>query len=120
MSRNIEALFSVLLVELCTTVLLANAQFLPPNAPSIPGLSPPGMPQDALKCWSSLTNISGCALEVLRSIFSLQFGNIGPNCCKAFLGLEESCWPRMFPSNPSFPPLLNNSCSLRGGLVPPA
>ncbi|KAK9947471.1 hypothetical protein M0R45_003095 [Rubus argutus] len=125
MAMKMEALSSLLLVALFTALLaqpgIVNAQWPQPSPPfSIPGLFPPGTPQDVLKCWSSLTNINGCALEVFRTIFSLQFGSIGPNCCKAFLSVEESCWPKMFPLNPFFPPLLKNTCALQGGPAPPA
>ncbi|KAL6137879.1 hypothetical protein ACLB2K_063168 [Fragaria x ananassa] len=46
--------------------------------------------QDALKFWSSLSNISGSGKS--RSIFSLQFGNIGFHCCKAFLAVGQKCF----------------------------
>ncbi|XP_062010498.1 uncharacterized protein LOC133726876 [Rosa rugosa] len=124
MAMKIVALSSLLLVTLLITTLLtqpglANAQ-LPQTPPSIPGLFPPGTPQDALKCWSSLTGISGCVMEIFQSVFSLQLGTIGADCCKAFLSIEESCLPKMFPLTPFFPPLLKNFCALQGGPAPPA
>ncbi|PRQ46259.1 putative Prolamin-like domain-containing protein [Rosa chinensis] len=124
MAMKIVPLSALLLVALLTTLLsqpgIANAQS-PQSPPSVPGLLPPGTPNDVLKCWSSLAGISGCVLEIFQSVFSLQLGTIGADCCKAFLSIEESCWPKMFPLTPFFPPLLKNICELQGrGAAPPA
>ncbi|CAL9243435.1 unnamed protein product [Arabidopsis halleri] len=39
------------------------------------------------------------------------FENVGPTCCKAFTEVDAKCWPKMFPLNPLFPPLLKDGCS---------
>ena len=124
MAMKMEALSSLLLVSLLAAFLaqsrIANAQ-LPPFPPTIPGgLFPPGTAPDVLKCWSSLTGVSGCAMQIFQSVFSLQFGRIGADCCKAFLAIEDSCLPKMFPLTPFFPPMLRNICALQGGPAPPA
>ncbi|XP_050374952.1 uncharacterized protein LOC126792584 [Argentina anserina] len=121
MAMKLEALSSLLLVSLLTALLaqsrLATAQF-PPTFPG--GLFPPGTAPDVLKCWSSLTGVNGCVMEIFQSVFSLQFGGIGAGCCKAFVAIEDSCLPKMFPLTPFFPPLLKNICALQGGPAPPA
>ncbi|KAL6226233.1 hypothetical protein ACLB2K_000196 [Fragaria x ananassa] len=116
MAMKREALSSLLLVTLLTALLaqsrITNAQLLL-SPPSVPGsLFPPGTAPDVLKCWSSLTGVSGCVTEIFQSVFTLQFGRISANCCKAFLAVEDSCLPKMFPLTPFFPPLLKNICAL--------
>ncbi|KAG7612796.1 Prolamin-like domain [Arabidopsis suecica] len=72
---------------------------------TVPGIFPPGLPIDLVKCWSSLFNVEGCVLEIAKSIFSGKFENVEAACCKAFSTLDANCWPHMFPLNPFFPPL---------------
>ncbi|KAL6223815.1 hypothetical protein ACLB2K_002673 [Fragaria x ananassa] len=118
---KMEALSSLLLVSLLIALLaqwrMANAQLLP-SPPSLPGgLFPPGTAPDVLKCWSSLTGVNGCVMEILQSVASLQFGSISADCCKAFVAVEDSCLPKMFPLTP-FPPLLRNICARQGAPTP--
>ncbi|KAL6188901.1 hypothetical protein ACLB2K_040292 [Fragaria x ananassa] len=122
MAMKMEALSSLLLVSLLTALLaqprLTSAQLLPPSIPG--GLFPPGTAPDVLKCWSSLTGVNGCVLGIFQSVFSLQFGKISADCCKAFVAVEDSCLPKMFPLTPFFPPMLKNICALQGNPAPPA
>ncbi|KAL6220848.1 hypothetical protein ACLB2K_008601 [Fragaria x ananassa] len=118
MAMKREALSSLL--SQSTEPRIANAQ-LPPIAPSIPGgLFPPGTAPNVLKCWSSLIGVTGFFMEIFHSVFRLQFGSISADCCKAFLTVEDSCLPKMFPPTPFFPPLLKNICALQGAPAPPA
>ncbi|CAN6841565.1 unnamed protein product, partial [Brassica oleracea] len=93
----------------------------PHQVPTIPGVSHPGSPVDLTKCWSSLTSVQGCVTEIYKSVFTGKFDNVGPMCCKAasaaFMDMDDKCWPKMFPFNPFFRPLLKNSCSRINGVV---
>ncbi|XVF77462.1 hypothetical protein PTKIN_Ptkin14bG0045900 [Pterospermum kingtungense] len=135
MSKMAETTICWLLLATCTAVfinpMLAQAQRpspfiglipnlpgqLPPPfggiIPKFPGLLPPSpaTPVDIRQCWSALTNIQGCLFEIYRSAISTQFGQIGPDCCRAVNTVAESCWPKMFPLVPLFPPLLKNNCA---------
>ncbi|KAL6144306.1 hypothetical protein ACLB2K_055001 [Fragaria x ananassa] len=133
MSRAAQAIFFLVLVATCAATGLAHqppspspsspppppppfnipAGLLPPG---FPGLLPPSNPNDIAKCWSSLQNIQGCVAEIYSSIFTPRL-QVGPACCKAILAIEESCWPKMFPLNPSFTPLLKNTCAQKAALV---
>ncbi|KAK9923987.1 hypothetical protein M0R45_032378 [Rubus argutus] len=120
MSTAAQAIFSLVLMATCAATGLAHQPPLPPPPPFLtipgqlppgfPGLLPPSNPNDVTKCWSSLLNIQGCASEIYSSIFTLKLG-VGPACCKAFLAIEESCWPKMFPLTPFFAPLLKSTCA---------
>ncbi|XVF83486.1 hypothetical protein PTKIN_Ptkin16aG0492000 [Pterospermum kingtungense] len=82
--------------------------------PNLPGQLPqrsPTTPVDIRQCWSALTNIQGCLFEIYRYAISSQFGQIGPDCCRAINTVTEGCWPKMFPLVPLFPPLLKNNCA---------
>nr|XP_048319115.1 egg cell-secreted protein 1.3-like isoform X3 [Ziziphus jujuba var. spinosa] len=108
-----------LLVALTWMVMLVQtglAQLPPqPSQPDsvlgIPGLFPPGTPKEVLQCWSSLTDTRGCVVAIFSSILSLNFGNIGQACCESFVKISSDCWPKMFPLNPLFAPLLNSTCA---------
>ncbi|KAL5783411.1 hypothetical protein ACOSP7_008440 [Xanthoceras sorbifolium] len=62
---------------------------------ALPGLLPPVNATEYAECWSSLANVSG----------------IGPACCKAVTEIKDKCWPKIFPFNPFFPPLLKSTCA---------
>ena len=51
-----------------------------------------------------------CLTEVFGSVVNGQFSNIGSSCCKAISEIEGNCLSNLFPSNPIYAPLLNNSC----------
>ncbi|XP_023645204.1 uncharacterized protein LOC111832535 [Capsella rubella] len=113
-----QASFSVFLVmALCAiTTLLRPGRaevLVTPRFPTIPG-----SPIDLTKCWSSLFNVQGCNIEILKSALTGKFENVGPTCCKAFTEVDAKCWPKMFPLNPLFPPLLKNMCSRISAAAP--
>lgn len=105
-----QASFSlILVVALCATTLLRPGlaeALVTPRFPSIPDF-----PVDVTKCWSSLFNVQGCNIEILKSVLTGNFENVGSTCCKAFTEVDAKCWPTMFPLNPLFPPLLKDGCS---------
>ncbi|KAJ4704987.1 ECA1 gametogenesis related family protein [Melia azedarach] len=103
---------STMLVVACIAILVSTglAQFKPaPPFFQIPGLLPPPV-EGADKCWESLKSIAGCFREIEESLSHGQIGKIGPLCCSAINQVNDSCWPKMFPLNPFFPPLLKNFC----------
>ncbi|KAK7849676.1 eukaryotic translation initiation factor 2 subunit alpha like protein [Quercus suber] len=55
-------------------------------------------------------DIPGCLTQVFGSLVNGQFSIIGSSCCKAISEIEGNCLSNLFPSNPIFAPLLNNSC----------
>ncbi|KAL6290105.1 hypothetical protein ACE6H2_007615 [Prunus campanulata] len=109
MSREAQAIFSLLLMAACAVTVLADVPLSPPPltlptipglvppgipsllspgfpsllSPGIPGLLPPGNPGDIAKCWSSLQNVPGCAWEIYTSISTGKFV-VGSACCKVF------------------------------------
>ncbi|KAF8079591.1 hypothetical protein N665_1015s0002 [Sinapis alba] len=110
MEGKIEIIFSTfLVVSLCATVLLRPGLAEVQTTPRFPTI--PGSPVDIRKCWSSLTSIQGCVVEINKSAVTGKFENVGPACCKAFTDVDAKCWPKMFPLNPLFPPLLKDGCS---------
>ncbi|CAH2044824.1 unnamed protein product [Thlaspi arvense] len=84
--------------------VLGTAQTLPTQP--IPG-------QDQSDCLSSLEVIPDCIPEIFRSIINGEIGNVGPSCCRAFLGLDADCVTQTFVFAPFFPPTLANHCSRR-------
>ncbi|CAN8254884.1 unnamed protein product [Cochlearia groenlandica] len=78
---------------------------------NIPGFSASGSPIDIAKCWSFIFDVQGCVQEIYDSIFLDRLDNVGTACCEAFLVVDTSCWPHMFPSNPFFPHLLRDNCA---------
>ncbi|PRQ51900.1 putative Prolamin-like domain-containing protein [Rosa chinensis] len=125
MSRAAQVIFCLVLMATCAATGLVHQPLLasPPliNIPGLlppgfPGLLPPTNPNDIAKCWSSLRNIQGCVSEIFTSIFTHKI-EVSPACCKAFLAIEESCWPKMFPLTPFFAPLLKNTCAQKAALV---
>ncbi|AEE78444.1 putative Prolamin-like domain-containing protein [Arabidopsis thaliana] len=101
---------AILFVILAMTIVLQVRPGFSQALPTIPGLFPPGLPIDIIKCWSSLFNVQGCVQEIYKSIFSGQFASIEAPCCKTFSAIDTNCWPHMFPLNPFFPPILKNNC----------
>ncbi|KAJ4708994.1 ECA1 gametogenesis related family protein [Melia azedarach] len=86
---------------------------------SLPPQLPPVFNETELReCWKSITNTEGCASEVYKSFTSGQTVGIGPVCCRAVTEINDKCWPKMFPFNPFFPPLLKNTCAKLNGAVP--
>ncbi|KAF8116838.1 hypothetical protein N665_0014s0099 [Sinapis alba] len=115
MEGRIEIIFSMVLI-IATVFMrpgLAEVQTVP-RVPSVPG-----SPIDITKCWSSLTSIQGCVTKIYKSTVTGKFENVGPACCKAFTDVDAQCWPKMFPLNPLFPPLLKDGCSRISATTPP-
>ncbi|KAI3977031.1 hypothetical protein MKX01_008889 [Papaver californicum] len=95
--------------------------------PLLPGLYNP----DIEKCWSTLVDIEGCDSEILNFLFTFQL-RLGPACCKAIIGLSETClsavfssvwgWGRGIPFNPAYPNVVKGYCtSITGGkTLPPS
>ncbi|GMI89227.1 hypothetical protein like AT5G52975 [Hibiscus trionum] len=83
--------------------------------PPFPFMPTPGrgpfQPGEVQKCWSSLTNIQGCVMEITTSFFYGKTGIIGPACCHALAKISNNCWLKMFPFTPLLPPFLRMSCS---------
>ncbi|KAF9591670.1 hypothetical protein IFM89_005542 [Coptis chinensis] len=87
--------------------------------PFLWGLPFPPLPrQDIQQCLSSLQNINGYLAEIFASFTSGRAGQLGPVCCKAITDINTSCWPKLFPFNPSFPPLLMGNCATVLGAAP--
>ncbi|KAK0572869.1 hypothetical protein LWI29_038325 [Acer saccharum] len=85
---------------------------------SFPGLLP--NVTKIIECWSSLADIEGCVSEIYQSILDIGLiGIIGSACCKAVTEINDKCWPKIFPFNPFFPPLLKSTCSTVSNAAPP-
>ncbi|KAF8093998.1 hypothetical protein N665_0372s0004 [Sinapis alba] len=85
------------IVSLCATVLLRPGLAEVQTKPRFPTI--PGSPVDITK------------FEIYKSAVTGKFENVVPACCKAFTDVDAKCWPKMFPLNPMFPPLLKDGCS---------
>ncbi|KAJ4708983.1 ECA1 gametogenesis related family protein [Melia azedarach] len=100
----------VILVSIAMLIATGLGQVTPiPPFTQILGLLSP-LP-DVIKCWSSLTSIPSCLTEVYGSFLLGQIGKIDPVCCEAINEINDNCWPKMFPLNPFFPPLIKNFCA---------
>ena len=87
--------------------------YLPVKLPFL-GLSNRNWEKDLAKYWSSLSSINRCVDEIYGTLSQDVFSVVGPACCKSITVISHKCWPKMFPLNPLFPPLLK---TLRLGLV---
>ncbi|XP_026380413.1 uncharacterized protein LOC113275181 [Papaver somniferum] len=125
--------FSILvLLIVAPAVTMGTAEFQP-LAPTqldtvrILGLFPPLLPNnpEIEKCWSTLVDIEGCSAEILNFLFTFQL-RLGPACCKAIIGLSETCLPAVFAwgsgwgrgisFNPAYPNVVKGYCaSITGG-----
>ncbi|KAJ0261690.1 Egg cell-secreted-like protein [Hirschfeldia incana] len=114
MEGRIEMIFYMVLV--IATIHMRSGLAEVQTAPQFPLI--PGSPIDITKCWSSLTSIQGCVIEIYKSAVTGKFENVGPACCKAFTDVDAKCWPKMFPLNPLFPPLHKDGCSRIGSAAP--
>ncbi|OMO61689.1 hypothetical protein COLO4_33371 [Corchorus olitorius] len=101
--------FAPLLRASCSS-RLSGANMNDVNKLSVPGLLPYVPGHEIKECWSPLTNVKDCVFEIFRSLRGNRIGHIGPGCCKAIVNVSDSCWTKLFPLNPFFPPLLKNSC----------
>ncbi|PIA33091.1 hypothetical protein AQUCO_04200092v1 [Aquilegia coerulea] len=101
----------------CVTMLMiipTRAQLQPPSF----GMMPPFVHKEVQQCWSSFRNVNGCLWEVYGSFINGKVGALGPACCKAITEINTNCWPKMFPFNPYFPPLLKAYCAMNGSQPP--
>ncbi|KAI4335643.1 hypothetical protein L6164_014275 [Bauhinia variegata] len=64
---------------------------------------------DLMRCLGTL--VRGCLQEVITAFLSVRVELVGPECCKAFIQVDKQCWPKVFPINPFFPPLLKSYCA---------
>ncbi|XP_030945936.1 uncharacterized protein LOC115970440 [Quercus lobata] len=122
--------FAFILIYACLAMFvptgLAQLQQTP-GSPQIPGLSQisgllpqitrlfpnlgaGGLSGENGQCFSSLVDIPGCLTQVFGSLVNGQFSIIGSSCCNAISKIEGNCLSNLFPSNPIFAHLLNNSC----------
>ncbi|XP_058106272.1 egg cell-secreted protein 1.1-like [Magnolia sinica] len=73
---------------------------------------PPLIEKKGQSCWSSLSNIPGCTVEVLKAILQLNI-DLGPDCCKAIVHIGKNCWAEIFgflPFNPMLPSVMEKYC----------
>ncbi|KAL5786336.1 hypothetical protein ACOSQ2_008728 [Xanthoceras sorbifolium] len=100
--------FSIALIIACVFTVIATTLAAEP-AVGLPPLF--GQDPDIQKCLSTLQNVQGCVQEIITSFLSHQVQLIGPACCKALNEVDDKCWPKVFPLDPFFPPLLKNYCA---------
>ncbi|KAH6772386.1 hypothetical protein C2S51_010790 [Perilla frutescens var. frutescens] len=62
------------------------------------------------QCLGSMVGVGGCIEEVMSSVMRVEAGLVGAACCNAFLQIDQSCWPKMFPFTITFPSQLKNHC----------
>ncbi|KAL4654209.1 hypothetical protein ACB092_01G361500 [Castanea dentata] len=89
-----------------TDQITVSKLYLPVKLPFL-GLSDGNWEKDVAKCWSSLSSIN-------RGEFSV----VGPACCKSIIVISHKCWPKMFPLNSLFPPLLRSKCAHNSRAAP--
>ncbi|KAL9445110.1 hypothetical protein AB3S75_018163 [Citrus x aurantiifolia] len=108
MAQVISFRYSFALILTCSFMMaapgLATVNF---ENPLIEG----GQGPDAAKCLSTLESVHGCVQEVITAFLSLKVNLIGNACCKAFNEVDTNCWPKVFPFDPFFPPLLQSYCT---------
>ena len=75
------------------------------------GQSDENWEKDVAKCWSSLSSINRCVDEIYGTLSRGKFSLVSPACCKSITVISHKCWPKMFPLNPLFPPLLRSKCA---------
>lgn len=71
-----------------------------------------------LPCLQAVLGTQGCTAELVSSFLSLQPRILGPECCKAAISIDDNCWPKIFPFNPLFPPLIKSFCTVQLHLPP--
>ncbi|KAI4335641.1 hypothetical protein L6164_014273 [Bauhinia variegata] len=107
------------MVMLLSSRAVAQVPGLIPRVPPFPAAGRSS--QQVHQCWSSLAIIGGCVMEIYGALLRGQFKAISPACCRAITQITGSCWSRLFPFNPYFPPLLKSSCrGTRGNVNVPS
>ena len=101
MSRG-SAIYSASLLVAIVSIFVA------PTLAQIPGGvgGPLGLP--GTDCMASIRGTEGCVQAIMTSFLRAQIQQIGSACCRAFLNVSDNCWLKMFPYNPSFPPLVTS------------
>ena len=92
--------------------------YLPVKLPFL-GLSKGNWEKDVAKCWSSLSSINKCINEIYGTLSRGKFSVVSPACCKSITIISHKCWPKMFPLNPLFPPMLKSKCAHSASKVAP-
>ncbi|OIT29454.1 hypothetical protein A4A49_16836 [Nicotiana attenuata] len=113
-----RVLYSTIVTILCIKMLTAPIFAQEFNTGLLPGLFPIN-PEEFRKCFQTVTTIPRCIEEILTSFLTIQLILLGTQCCKAALEIDDSCWPKIFPFNPFFPPDLKNFCYTQPGIIPP-
>ncbi|CAN4096567.1 unnamed protein product [Withania somnifera] len=90
--------------------ILSMANSLVATARLDPILVPSPNDDEVVECWSSLKSINGCVKGVYK-VFS-GIGWLDSPCCEVINGIDNKCWPKIFPFNPSFGDLLMYYCSI--------
>ncbi|GER37716.1 ECA1 gametogenesis related family protein [Striga asiatica] len=62
------------------------------------------------QCAGSIMAVPDCLNSIIFSALSLNPQQVGPTCCQAFLQIDQSCWPKLFILNPTFPSSLKDCC----------
>ncbi|TXG61915.1 hypothetical protein EZV62_013278 [Acer yangbiense] len=101
--------FSIALILACVFMVIAPGSAAEPST-EFTALF--GQDPDVLQCLSTLQSVQGCVQEITTSFLSHQVQLLGTACCKALNEVDDRfCWPKVFPFDPFFPPLLNNYCA---------
>ncbi|XP_047978829.1 uncharacterized protein LOC125220725 [Salvia hispanica] len=74
----------------------------------IPGLPIPDFP--VIPCLTSVTGVSVCIKDLISSVLSIQLRPISTACCDSVLKVDDSCWPKVFPTNPLIPIVIESIC----------
>ncbi|XP_006366055.1 uncharacterized protein [Solanum tuberosum] len=73
-------------------------------------LAPSPNDDGVVECWSSLKNINGCVKGVYKVFTGV--GWLDSSCCEVVNKIDNKCWPKIFPFNPSFGYILMYYCSI--------
>ncbi|KAK4431794.1 hypothetical protein Salat_0941500 [Sesamum alatum] len=63
------------------------------------------------QCLNVVLGVRGCLRELIFYVLSLQPRLLDPACCKAFLQIDEGCWPKVFPLNSASLPSVESYCT---------
>ncbi|CAI9100903.1 OLC1v1038093C1 [Oldenlandia corymbosa var. corymbosa] len=107
-SYSVLSIFTTLVIVLCLAIWAPATCSADQNVAG--GINFLGLPW-GLPCLQSVIGTDGCVQEVVSSFLSLQPRFLGPQCCRASITVDDNCWPKIFPLNPFFPPLLKSFCA---------
>lgn len=104
------SLFYALALVACISIMAAPTLAHLPDGRALGWLGG-GVDSPAIEqCLEGIRGVQGCIQELISSFFSLQPQTIGPACCKAFLDVDETCLPKIFPFHLDFFANLKNDC----------